>query len=319
MKKYLLYVSLIMTVLNARAQNILLNANFKERWGCPLMEGQTDSCKYWYSETGGTPDYYNACAGSYTYTGIPGNMAGYQASSSGSYMGIFCYQQSFTNVREYIGTTFPSLTIGKKYAVTINVSLADKGKYATEGLGVYFYKDGKPGIPSAFSMLTVTPQIDYTPYWLIMDRLNWMQLTDTFIADSAYTHLVIGSYKDDVNSSVSEVPGDSITSMMSYYYIDSAAVEEINETPAIVTPLTGEPKMSLTPNPFSAHATLSFEYDGNTSCSISLTDINGRVVRHCDSITTGSVVIEKGDLPPGIYFYKIVMTDAIYCGKAVIR
>ena len=64
-------------------------------------------------------------------------------------------------------------------------------------------------------------------------------------------------------------------------------------------------KTEVYPNPFSASTTISFQNPEQKKCTISIYDIQGRVVREVKGISSNKVVLEKGNLHGGIYFYRI--------------
>ncbi|PQJ10770.1 hypothetical protein CJD36_012425 [Flavipsychrobacter stenotrophus] len=187
---------------------------------CPYSYSQADACAGWRQVTQGTSDYFNACATG-TTVGVPNNLFGTQSSWNNAYMGLFTYVDMY-EYREYIGTTIDALTKGKTYTMSIKVSLADYSKYATNGLGIFFstYAVNEPLLSGP---LAVTPQIDYSSYGVITDKTNWVTLTGTFVADSAYTNLVIGCFKNDANLTKSVVGGNTGDS---YYYIGMIGVQD---------------------------------------------------------------------------------------------
>lgn len=61
----------------------------------------------------------------------------------------------------------------------------------------------------------------------------------------------------------------------------------------------------LFPNPFSASAVLRFENKGSEACELRIFELSGKVVRNYKNLTGKSVVIERGNLQEGIYFYSL--------------
>jgi uncharacterized repeat protein (TIGR01451 family) len=60
------------------------------------------------------------------------------------------------------------------------------------------------------------------------------------------------------------------------------------------------------PNPFSEMATVAVQGAANNEAAIRLYDLTGRMVRH-QSFTGGVIRIQKESLPPGLYFYEILL------------
>lgn len=191
--------------------------DFTHYTSCPKGLSELNKCIGWYQPTGGTTDYFNACSTG-KFVGVPKNFAGYQQSDNNTYVGLVTYYPDYSNeYKEYIGTNFPALTVGQTYTMTISVSLADSSAYATDGLGVYFttyainnYSGGT---------MPVTPQVDYSSYGVIADTANWITLTKSFVADSPYTHLIVGCFKPWSIMKIDSV-GNGGQEKFSYYYID---------------------------------------------------------------------------------------------------
>jgi hypothetical protein len=78
--------------------------------------------------------------------------------------------------------------------------------------------------------------------------------------------------------------------------------------------------VQLFPNPFTHQATLTFGNPSNTSHLLTLKSLTGKVVKSYNNITTGQVIIDKGLLPSGMYFYEL-RTDnrQIATGKLIIE
>lgn len=212
-------------LLNSAATAQIITPSFLRYTSCPTTPSQVDSCVGWRQPTRGTSDYFNACAAG-TVVGVPLNAFGYQDANDSAYVGLFAYGY---NSREYIGTSCAPLIIGRTYTMTIKVSLAEVSMYGTDGLGVFFstYQLSDP----TTSTLRVTPQIDYSSYGPITDSINWVTLTKDFIADSAYTNLIVGGFKPDSNCRTI-FTGTGLWAM-SYYYISTIGVPDSVRTPII--------------------------------------------------------------------------------------
>jgi gliding motility-associated-like protein len=200
--------------------------------GCPTSWSQIYRCKGWRSPTGASPDYYNACAG---VVGVPNNFAGYQTAPENAYFGIFSYLNGYM---EYIATNIKPLTPGQTYTMTISVSLADSSTRATDGLGVLFTTT--PYSTPLFNTLSATPQIDYSGYGIIKDKNNWVTLSKTFVADSAYNNIIIGCFKTSATINMDTVSGgntlnDGLYTDFSYYYIGQIGISDTSLLPQDTT------------------------------------------------------------------------------------
>lgn len=86
---------------------------------------------------------------------------------------------------------------------------------------------------------------------------------------------------------------------------------------------TAEPlaAMSVTvqPNPFDRSALLRFANAEGKPYQLEITDTHGRTVRTYTGITTGEQRIERGDLPGGVYFYRLSGERGQAMGRLVVR
>ncbi len=236
MKPTTLLLTILVCAIKATGQNFIPNPDFSLYDDCPTSYSNTDNCMGWYQPTGGTSDYFNVCADAYSEVKVPVNFAGVQTANSNAYLGLFCYEsgKSVSGYREYIGTSFAPLTQGKKYDITVYASLADSSNAACDGLGIYFttYKYQS----NSYTRIPATPQIDFSSYGPVTDKNNWVQLTGSFIADSAYTNLTIGNFKEnsDLNILYNDQPTSQQWDTAAYYYIgmiqvaDSTGIIPIN-------------------------------------------------------------------------------------------
>ncbi len=206
---------------------------FTNYTSCPTSFSQVDRCTGWRQPTEGTSDYFNACSPGLP-VGIPYNTFGSQTATDSAYTGLYAYvnESSLQDYREYIATSFKALTVGKTYTMTITVSLADNSTYGTDGLGALF-TTYPVDMPDHRTTLPMKPQVDYSGYGPITDKANWVTLTGTFIADSAYTHLTVGCFKDDTDITVDSVSAGSLH--YAYYYIGSIGIPDPDWTPPDTT------------------------------------------------------------------------------------
>jgi hypothetical protein len=303
MKKIIFIMLLLQAGLNLKAQNIIPNPNFALRTGCPAGYGQIYLCNLWYRPTLGTPDYFNACDAS-PYYSVPFNSMGHQNTLSGAMTGIICYSLD-TNYREYLGTSFPALSTGNYYRVSIVVSRGDICHIASDGLGVLFSTDTFFDTATG-KCLHLTPQINYSHYGIITDSIGWVTLTDTLYADSAYTNLIIGNFKND--SAIHMIIDSSFGVQMSYYYIDSVAVEKISNVS--VETMQADAGVHLYPNPFSDAAVMILNNAGGQPYTLNIYDVSGKLVRRQES-KSETMYIYRGNLLSGTYHYLLMDSNGI--------
>ncbi len=225
MRHYTLLLFAFLTVFAAKAQ--ILTPVFTKYNYCPTNFSQVSTCKGWRQPTRGTSDYFNVCAAG-SHVGVPQNYFGYQDSPDSCYTGLYTFAPfSLYDYKEYIGTSFAPLTIGQTYTMTITVSLSDSSNYATDGLGVFF-STYPVNEPSWGATLPVTPQIDYSYAGPITDKYNWTTLSQSFVADSAYTNLTLGCFKTVTTLDI-DTPGRGTFDLQyAYYYIGNIGIPDPN-------------------------------------------------------------------------------------------
>ena len=313
------------------AQNLVPNYSFEEADSCPtFLNARTYKyslgCVGWGQANTGNPDYYNTCdtaaisiGKDVPWVGVPYNYIGYQAAYEGAaYAGINMYIQSPFDNKEYLITNIPALEVDTVYQVTIHVSLADSCEYATDGMGVFFTTYGSPDQLTSGTIIE-TPQIDYTSYGIIKDSINWVTLSGIFIADSAYTSLIIGGFKSSSEMNiiaVNDSPSNPHTN--AYYYIDNVVVEKLSSTR--IGTVNKTVATQLYPNPFTDYATLLFNNPDKLNCSFSLFNAQGQVVQRMDNVVSDRLRIERNELPTGVYYYQLInATYSLTGGKVIIK
>jgi hypothetical protein len=241
MRKLIVLVYLLLLAIDNRAQlNSLANGGFEQKTTCSLGNGMIQYATGWSSATTASPDYYNTCGPSAWR--VPQNELGYQQGLGTGYAGVINYtpnsSAAYVNYREYIMCQMIPMQVGKTYRVSMYVSLANYSAYATNGLGVLFYKDGY-NMPTGFQNITTPPQVSYNSYGVITDTTNWVLLQKTFVADSPYANLIIGNFTDNNSVSLAQVIQNPTFPYVgfAYYYIDSVFVSLVTGELSI-SPLT---------------------------------------------------------------------------------
>lgn len=207
----------------------------------------------WTIPTRGTSDFFSATNVIGSAVDIPQNLCfGTQSARNGKgYAGLFAYT-STSSYREYLQTQLAApLQTGKKYIVSMYVSLADFSTVAIDNLGMAFRIGNTTLLQS--TPLNFTTQVVSTDNVFLSNKKDWVNVSATFIADQPYTHLIIGNFKNNSNTDTIMVrdttqllsggtfSGCTTTSLTSYYYIEDVMVSEITGTSALCTgalPLT---------------------------------------------------------------------------------
>ena len=206
--------------------NLVSNPSFENFTSCPVSEDELYKAADWFA-CSASPDYFNSCDMS-NYVSVPDNAWGYQFAGSGNAYGGFFSRVSTTiaspNYREYLGVNLlSSLSIGIKYFISFKTSPAfdsiEKVNCATNKIGINFSVDScyNPGLVTpSNNAIIFTNTIQY-------DTINWVRLTGSFVADSAYNFIIIGNFFDDNNTDTLILDGSLICNS-SYYYIDDVCV-----------------------------------------------------------------------------------------------
>lgn len=76
---------------------------------------------------------------------------------------------------------------------------------------------------------------------------------------------------------------------------------------------------TLAPNPMRDFAVLEFMNPNNEKMELTILDISGRVIRTHSAITTNRFTIERGDLAPGAYLYRLQNNSDESVGRLVVQ
>lgn len=202
------------------------NPSFEVFSVCPNSENQMYLATPW-KNNGASPDFYSSCD-IYNEVGVPYNDLGFQYAAFGeSYAGLFAYWESVPNLREYIGVQLTTALIPEtRYYISFKVSAA---LFPDIGLANVYVNN--------LGMLFTCYERDSTQWFavnkshllcnsIVSDTVNWTVIKGSFVADSAYSYLIIGGMLDD---SLTDI--DSITAInpfnyekTAYYYIDNVCV-----------------------------------------------------------------------------------------------
>ncbi|MFI5217903.1 MAG: T9SS type A sorting domain-containing protein [Bacteroidia bacterium] len=306
MRKFTLLLCLLSTTLVGWGQNLVPNGGFEQYSGCPPSLAQLDSCLFWMNPAtniyliSGTPDYFNSC-NSNGIAGVPSNVFGYQITQSGNaYCGIYLFSSDDANYREYIEVPLiSSLIINNCYHFEMKVSLADIFKYTTDAIGAYFSVSAITGINN-YLPLPFTPQFNNitgnNP-----DSSNWTLVGGNYIAQGGESFLIIGNFKDDMNTDTIVVNSSSTDNRI-YLYIDDVSLTPcatgINETSNNTSSFT------ISPNPAGEELNVQCSMFNVQEKEIKIYDMMGKEVLK-SAINLQSSIINIQSLNSGIYFIEI--------------
>jgi len=302
--------------------NLVPNPSFEDTVKCPSTNANINDCANWMN-FGNSPDYYNACASS--GLNVPNAQFGYQYAHSGIGMpGIITwYNPNQTpNFREFIGAQLTaSLVPGTKYFMSFFINLTGylQGwrQYAANKIGIRFST-----VPSnSVNIAPINNSAHMYTSIIYQDTVNWLKLSGSFIADSAYTYVIIGNFFDDNNTDTLSYSGPSFGGMGAYYYLDDVCVttdslyNNSNWWATSVKETYTSQNIHLYPNPSSGK--LFFQAPkGPFNYKISVLNPIGKECKGLE-IKNGDNIDMSG-LPNGIYFVKIYYANFVQIKKIIL-
>ncbi|MBW7912684.1 MAG: T9SS type A sorting domain-containing protein [Taibaiella sp.] len=169
--------------------NLVPNGDFETSQNCTQTYGWPQNCVGW-SSFNGSPDYFQVCSST-----VPSNAWGWQMPASGNaYMGIADFSNpSNYGIREAVTRSITPMVPGVTYQVSLSYSAGDKSRYSLNSVCVHFFDNGGTTFASRWPF---TPSIHFSPSTRLTDTANWVRLTATFYADSAYDNIAIGPFVD---------------------------------------------------------------------------------------------------------------------------
>ena len=315
MKRLLLFINLLCFGFVSKGQNLVLNPSFEDTITCPIGTWAMQ-CRYWYSASVGSPDYFSEqpdifCSTSY----VPQNQVGFQYARTGiAYVGLGPFVSttfpSFANRREYIGGGLSdTLKHGHEYCVSFYVSVAEEFKYVVDGIGLYLSVDSAVDY-TINTNLSFVPQISNLAGNIIYDTLNWVQISGTYIANGGEKYLTIGNFNDDINTLVDSTSG---TLMGAYLFIDDVSV--VDCTVGINEIENHQLQFFISPNPVDYELRIKYEF---TNATLEITNVLGNVVL-IESVKSDekNIKINVSDFAKGVYFVKVFNDKGVTVKKFV--
>lgn len=201
------------------AQNLVNNPSF-EVGACPSSSSQINNAIPWRTARH-SPEYMHTC-GANQYCWLPTNYWGTEAAATGNACFGGLQYGSFAStylvdLREYASSTLSSpLVPGQTYYVSFKANLADLSSHACSHLGVDFTTGYPTMWPLGNTAAVFTPNV-------ITQTNGWVDITGSFVATTAHTHVVIGNFFQDANINVQSMRAPTI-GWNAYYFIDDVCV-----------------------------------------------------------------------------------------------
>lgn len=203
----------------AHAQNLVPNYSFEEHSDCPDAFNLIELSTHWYkSDVNNLPphhvDYIHTCGTSEFQA--PNAYWGFQAPATGdAHAAISTRSPLATDYRENIfAELIAPMVPGVSYTMSMRVSHTDLSRSATNNLGIKLATSPDFPIDNTSHMHTAN---------VLADHDNWLLLSGTIVADSAYSHIGIGNFYTDANTTT-ETVCPSCPYLHNEYYIDDICV-----------------------------------------------------------------------------------------------
>lgn len=284
------------------------NPSFEDTIDCPYFFGSLDPIENWFS-CGNSVDCYHTCSET---VNAPNSPNGFQQPRSGeSMIGLVSYvwEQSsgWPNYREYLCVELSEpLSIGERYFISFYINCAGYLPgwqiIASNKFGVrfsnepYFYDENSVPVNSAHIFSNS----------IISDTVNWYNIAGEFIADSAYSYLVLGNFFDENNTDTIIFGGQPFGGSAAYYYLDDVCVSSdsifANNWSSVFESKNNN-KYSIYPNPVSDVLTIESEYPIEF---ITIWDLIGQPVVEAKILDIRKHEnLDVSDLKSGTYIFEI--------------
>jgi hypothetical protein len=337
MKKLLfIWVLMVLKIAAINAQNLISNPGFELIDSCPTALGQLAYCTSWKSPTLFAPDLWHRCLGpscpplfkaggfQYAHNGI---------GQIGASNIAFFYNNLHTggfNLRKYFQQhLLDTLIIGHRYRFSMFINAGNSSissvefKLGINNDGVLFttWPISNDSLPSLgppvyapnFIYKPQKPQINFTQ--VITDTLNWTELTQDFVADSAYQYITIGNFYSDAQTTVYTI--DDTTSILgaqteAYQLFDDISLYDLG-----VDGLQGikQAAILISPNPCSDLLKVNYSTEIKV---VSMYSIIGNCV-YSQLVNNNQTTIDTHLLPTGIYTLKCETTNAVITKKIIVQ
>ncbi|HLG33421.1 MAG TPA: T9SS type A sorting domain-containing protein [Bacteroidia bacterium] len=324
MKKFLTTI-LILTCGLCNGQNLVPNPSFEVFDTCPNYLFQVQRAIGWFGANG-TADYFNSC---FVYPGtgwnvsVPTNWVGYQQAYDGNgYMGMATFiepDSSTIGIREAIGIQLPTpLVAGTKYFASFYASLTNNAIIyhgcGSNKLGIMF-SNTQYLASLTTNVIPLNNQSKVFTDSIILDTLNWIKISGSFISDSNYSYMYVGNFFQD--SLVSFI-ADSVFNGWSHYYVENICLSTDSMTcnsEVGINEVENREQSLLFPNPFTDEINISLKR--NELIEVTLFDITSRKILQKKFIKSVSINTEQ--LAKGIYIYQVRNEKGIIKNGKIIK
>ncbi|MCC6250903.1 MAG: T9SS type A sorting domain-containing protein [Bacteroidia bacterium] len=332
MKNYLFIICLILDVFNVKAQiNLVPNPSFEQFDTCPEYIGLTRYALGWTMNVN-SADYFNSCETiPPLQVSTPTNSWGYQIPRTGNaYFGFYSYGQYNPLAIEFFGRSLSSaLVAGQKYFVCFYVSLANGDPLVnpsimcgTNNIGMKFFTYSFPSPLISNNLYFVNNYSQINSVNSIVDTLSWTKISGSFIADSAYTHFLIGRFFDNSNVTFSCLDSNNINNRWSYYYVDDICISTDSNTCNLITQLIDiesiQHSLAVIPNP--SNGKIKFVLPANGNFELKICNLQGGLVYHrfINGVKKEEVDFNFSEISDGFYTLTLQNHSYVFHQKIIL-
>ncbi len=141
---------------------------------------------------------------------------------------------------------------------------------------------------------------------LLEKSADFQPLCRIYYASTTADTICLTDFVDGVNHNY-----EKVTSVSDYSCVElvTTNTEDIDMAASVL----------VSPNPFRNKAIVNFPNPNGLAHQLLLMDANGQVLRQYDDINTDHLLIERNDLPKGVYFYRLSSAKGQAFGKLCIQ
>ena len=288
--------------------NLVPNGSFEEYSNCPTSFANINDCKFWFSPTFSTPDYFNYCTLANELS-VPSNLWGKQEAHTGNAYSYFCYAATYNILNsygEYVSVHLcETLNENSLYHLKFYVASSSQIPYCHSppicgnSVGAFLSQDSLKYASN--QILTLKPQVQTNIDAFICNE-NWIEISQLIVGKGIENYLTIGVFTNDnnrslLNGNVSIVsPNNSVESG---YYLDDVSLVKI-DIPNI-----------FTPNDDGVNDSYLIDLEGFGVNSIRIYNRWGDLMVRGESKISWDGKYQGENCPDGVYFIQIHISNQI--------
>ena len=213
-----------------KGQNLVPNPSFETFSVCPNNAGQITYATGWVNPTlKGNPDFFNSCS---SVVGVPSycncNLSFQYPKSGNGYAGIWAYNSTTNDLREYIQVQLTSSLLPSKcYYVEFYLNKLNYCQYATNNVGFILSTTNISSASSTSYLLYYPNSIKGFQNKINEDTINWIKSSGIYNSLGGESFLTIGNLNSDIETDTLIVNNNSFGNG-AYYFIDDVSVIPID-------------------------------------------------------------------------------------------